>query len=172
MDSVTIFSALKQVVRNTNVKRAYLLSADELHLLRFNHFPIVVILHNKPKAIIHGHWLSFFIYKIKNTTIVDYWDSYGLDLSDYGIVFPIKVNNINKKVIQCSDSHTCGLHALWFVYHRVRNTSLTKISQMFSTDCKRNDKLVEKFFSRIIRACPRNSNNFCVTMKENVDELI
>jgi hypothetical protein len=85
MDSVNVFNVLKLILASNNVRRAYLISSDELHLIRFNKFPIVVILHSRPKAIKEGHWLSLFIDRVHGKTIVDYWDSYGLDLDRYKI---------------------------------------------------------------------------------------
>lgn len=89
------------------------------------------------------HWISIFV---KNNRIL-FFDSLGRNPSYYNLNIP-NVTIVNKRMLQSTDSDTCGQFALFFLYH-INILSIAKFLRLFVHSTRRNDALVIRFADKL-----------------------
>lgn len=99
-----------------------------------------------------SHWVAIFV-GVEQT---EFFDSFGRSpeacasyfrpfLRRHASKSPLKVND---KQIQDFFSTACGQHCLYFLLHRVRGLSMSRIVNQFTKDWQLNDSLVNAFIER------------------------
>ena len=121
------------------------------------------------------HWVAIWI---SSPTDAEFFDSFGRTSLTYGVEFDAfirrhanqsegryKENNIQ---VQHPTSDYCGLFCLFYIYHKVRNFTLSRIVFMFSypKNLKSNDALLSKFARHKLHFC----NNSRKCMDIDVDD--
>ena len=96
------------------------------------------------------HWLAF--YKETESSVLEFFDSFGMPLSFYGKEFQDFALRNEKKVRQSSSqfqsnsSNLCGGYCLYFLINRNRGLSYDKILKKFNSENTLvNDKIVSNF---------------------------
>ena len=107
------------------------------------HFPLSFVSNTHPSTKPGEHWVAFY-YTSPDT--LEFFDSYGLHPSIYG--FTDTPSHINHKTLQSLDSNVCGQYCIYYLYHRSRGKTMSKILSSFSTDQAWNDKSVARFVSK------------------------
>ena len=106
---------------------AYIINADPSH---------------KPGS----HWLAVYF----TPECCEWWDSFGWPPHVYGPAIArfcaLRPRLVQKsRRIQALDSDVCGHHCLFFLWHRVRGTSLQEIAAKFTSNMQWNDQNVRTF---------------------------
>ena len=98
------------------------------------------------------HW--FALYVPKNSP-VEYFDSYGRKPQNQKIFDFINANGrrfkYNKIVIQGGKSKNCGLYSLFFIYYRTKGFTLKEFQNLFTSNYKNNDNIIENLYNRMIK---------------------
>lgn len=97
------------------------------------------------------HWVAFYIYRKNSRMIAEFFDSFGKSPHHYGIESPFLVSMYNNISLQSEDSASCGLFCLFFLYYRLKQRSFKKIVSMFCNSVYKNEILVNKFHTILVR---------------------
>ena len=113
-----------------------------------------VVLNTDPTDGPGEHWIAL-VYK---TPHFYFCDSYGRPFSDptFPSAFSATVKKIigktvyktNTKLLQQFTSNACGDYCVYFIQELAKN-SLKKVSSVFSTDLKRNDRYVVNYTNKL-----------------------
>jgi len=134
MDSYTLFCNLKEILKASRIKKAYVIASDETKTLNFQDLPIVICQNNERKNENGAHWVSYFVYKKKSKVVVEFFDSLGKQPKDHGLEFPFPVNKYNPVKLQCNQSNVCSLYCIFFLWQRSKGVSFEMIQSFFSHD--------------------------------------
>lgn len=137
----------------------FLSSDDLLHFNSGGVFPIdnlpgkitkkCFIINSDPSYLPGTHWFAIFFPK---KSYPEFFDSLGRNPKFYSediINFLSKENKqiaYNCKRLQSTNSSTCGLFCLYFLYYRIRGYSFEKILESFGKNLKMNDLIVIDFY--------------------------
>ncbi len=94
--------------------------------------------HNKPGS----HWVLLYL---PSEGIVEFFDSYGREPYNWGLLKSRYVVVTNKKQVQSSLSSVCGAHCLYVAFHRVRGEPMRKILDHYTDNPLTNDSEVVEF---------------------------
>ena len=149
MNSLQIKRALE---RNTYTKKTFrgVFAADEMPTL--DTFPCGFVANTDPSTEPGTHWVSFYF---PSRDKGEFFDSYGYPPEYYGEPFQsYNVETINSHKLQSSWSEVCGHYCIFYLYHRSRGYSMSKIVNMFSSNTTINDCkvscYVKKHFNVVI----------------------
>jgi len=160
MDNKTLCCVIRHITHSECVNNVYVLPRDKLKIVDLTRLPAVVIVNTDKSGDPGKHWIAFYMYKdSKSRTIAEYFDSYGQTLANYNVEFPVKIKDYNCQTLQSMFSNVCGLHVIFFVYHRVRGKSLKDVIKLYSSDENCNDMLVRRFFEKL-NVSPCQSDKF------------
>lgn len=87
------------------------------------------------------HWVA--VYGDEHS--VEFFDSFGFPPEQYEI--KIGCDLTNQKILQCTNSQTCGYYCLYYLLFRCRGYPMSQIISWFTNDCTYNDILVKDFIS-------------------------
>lgn len=111
------------------------------------HYPSAYILNTDRQSGPGIHWVSVYFDENGNA---EFFDSFGFHPAMYGFLDFLKTQSrdfsYNNMQIQSSNSVTCGYFCIFFLYHRCRGVSMSKIISWFDPSCKKwNDHAVFEF---------------------------
>ena len=168
MVSETLFCCLKLILKNTIVKRMYVIAADELSIINYANSPCAIILNSSNRSNPPGkHWLSLFVYKQKSKIKAIFWDSYMQPFYVYNFKFPFPVESIIAAPIQSYFSDVCGLHALYFLFYIARGKGAREILKHFTNNSKLNDKKVVSFYKAMTQPHSKRRGQICCNRLRN-----
>lgn len=106
-----------------------------------------VIVNSDPSFLPGKHWFCMFYAQGSN---VEFFDSLGKEPFYYSSNIIQSVNKYKKiiyssKKIQPSNSSTCALYCLYYIYHRLRGYNFSSILNVFSDIVEHNDVIVIDF---------------------------
>lgn len=112
--------------------------------------PALFIVNTDPVSKAGTHWQAIYIDKERRG---EFFDSYGLPpFVPHHIQFMNKMcisYKFNHKDLQGLDSAVCGQYCVMYLLFKAHGYSMHHfVSKYFSSDCKKNDKLVKKMFNR------------------------
>jgi hypothetical protein len=108
------------------VKGFKVLARDQLSSLSLTSIPFVnTDDSNQPGS----HWIAFFFYRVNDTVLFDYFDSYQNPLAKYGITLPYSHGESLSKPVQSNKSAVCGLWCVAFLYYRSRQVRLSRLEK-------------------------------------------
>ena len=134
MNTLQLERALKH---NTFTKKIFVgvFAADELPTL--NTFPSGFVANTDPSTEPGTHWVAFYF---PSRDKGEFFDSYGHPPEHYGEPFTVyNVETINSHKLQSSWSNVCGHYCIFYLYHKSRGYSMSKIVNMFSSNVDKND---------------------------------
>ena len=148
MNTKQLNNILKQDIFNRQ-NYGKILAIDEIPT-RILHFPTWLIINNELSYEAGEHWISIYFKNEKNPA--EFFDSFAKEAKTYSdkitkLLFTHHntFHSINNP-IQLKNSDTCGLFVLYFIIHRMRGKSFTKIIQKFSSiNLAANEKIVRDF---------------------------
>lgn len=155
MNSYQLRFALIEMSKSIPV---YVCAADELQLINIDRFAIIVNIDTSKNP--GRHWVAFF--RPTKSSDVEFFDSFGLDFSKYGMHFTkfvSKFHEVDQSLfqIQSLNSNVCGMYCIYFLKMRMEQVSYNDILNRFFLNQRRNnDSIVRKFVSSI--RFPRFSN--------------
>ena len=149
MNTLQLERALKH---NTFTKKIFVgvFAADELSDL--DTFPCGFVVNTDPSTEPGTHWVAFYF---PSRDKGEFFDSYGHPPEHYGEPFTVyNVETINSHKLQSSWSNVCGHYCIFYLYHKSRGYSMSKIVNMFSSNVDKNDCkvacYVKKHFNVVI----------------------
>lgn len=111
-----------------------------------NKYKKCFIINSDPSFLPGQHWIAIFL---PSNGLPEFFDSFGKSPSSYSeslLNFLLDQNSkgfiYNYKKIQSSESSTCGLFCLYFLYYRIRGYSFTEILKRFGKNLSQNDLIV------------------------------
>jgi hypothetical protein len=111
--------------------------------------PSVIVINTDPSTKPGQHWVAVYITR---EGVAEYFDSYGKPVYLSEIKWFLKKNGdavrSNNQSIQGTLSTVCGQYCIFFLLHRCRGLSMTKIVHLFSNDKTDNDIIVNDFVRR------------------------
>lgn len=121
--------------------------ARDTKLSRIRSFPTLIILNTDKEKGPGEHWCLIVIFSPNDA---EFFDSFGKSPKNYGfskeLLRHVRTIKYNEFPIQSPLNGTCGHHCIFWIYHRARGISSSKIMKIFDTDNKsRNDSLVYNF---------------------------
>ena len=108
--------------------------------------PSVLVVNTDPSDKPGQHWVGIYI---DQNGVGEYFDSYGQPPKVLQITRFLQKNTkhciYNARHLQGPFSTVCGQYVIFFHWHRCRDLSMTKITQLFSSDTEDNDFNVNDF---------------------------
>jgi hypothetical protein len=150
MDASSLNMYLKRILRGTGTFNFYVISRNCFDSVSFC-APKTVIIVNTSDSYPGEHWVAFYVYRSPSGLKGEYFDSFAQPLSTYKITVPFNITLKNEKIVQSVDSATCGLHCLYFIYHRVRRHSLKMMLSQYVNKPSINDRIVLQFQQKICK---------------------
>lgn len=144
MDSTTL-GRLLRTNEITKYQFGGVKAADEIWTIPRSEEQMFYILNNEPAYMRGGHWLAILI----GSRTAEFFDSAGQPPEAYSTAFKdflmthSRRYKFNSKKIQHSNSDTCGLYCMIYIYLRIIGFEMNDIVMMFKLQLKDNDKLVE-----------------------------
>jgi hypothetical protein len=138
MDTYTLTCCLKFILKETDVKGFKVLARDQLSSLSLTSIPFAAIVNTDDSNQPGSHWIAFFFYRVNDTVLFDYFDSYQNPLEKYGITLPYShgfslylnpFNQIKVQYVDCGVSHSCTTVRGKFVSQDLKK-ELPKISKI------------------------------------------
>jgi len=156
MNTDQVFSALKCIVVPFCISNFDVIPADflEAELNKNKEYPKVYIVNTLASysRSIMGHWICVFAIKNKlNDSKISVFDSFGKPLTFFNrkLFKFLAEEERNKKTLQNMNSDVCAKYALFYVYYKLRNYSMKRITDMFSRSTIENDLIVNRFYSNL-----------------------
>ena len=158
MNSLEILNALHHL----SVQHAEVYPADRLPRVWTRSTAIVANTddHDRPD--------QHFAFYIDEHGTGTYFDSYGLPPLDPRFLLRFRRNSTtyrwNTTTLQGILSQTCGQYCCVFLYYLCNDYNLNQFLDLFTSDCKRNDRLIVQLFHKIFLHCKHklvNSHVVC-----------
>ena len=152
MNTLQIKRALE---RDTFTKKIFggVFAADELPKI-MNTFPCGFVANTDPSTEPGTHWVAFYFPSREKG---EFFDSYGYPPEHYGFE-SYKIETWNKHKLQSSWSNVCGQYCIFYLYHKSRGYSMSKIVNLFTDNTSINDCnvacYVKKHFNVVIENQP------------------
>lgn len=119
-----------------------------------NRYPYCMIVNMDPSWLNGSHWIAIYCQSVNNVEYYDplgFWPPLNVFIRNYLASFKsLRYNNFQ---IQSSNSNACGMHAIYFLYHRCAGLKFTEIIKCFQLNVIRKikpDSVVKKFFEHEI----------------------
>ena len=129
-------------------------AADELPK-SLDTFPCGFIANTDPSTKPGTHWVAFYFPSHEKG---EFFDSYGHPPEHYKSFKFYKPEIWNNRKIQSSWSEVCGQYCIFYLYHKSRGYSMSKIVNMFTNNTSLNDCnvacYVKKHFNVVIENQP------------------
>jgi hypothetical protein len=148
MDENSLRKHLRHILKKVTDSNFYVISRNCLKSVCFTAKKTFIIV-NTSNSYPGKHWVAFYVLKTQRGNIVEYFDSFCKPPSFYRIQFPLVITRRNRRGVQGRSATTCGLHCLFFLYHKARNAKLSEIESMYSANTLFNDRFVNCFFQKI-----------------------
>ena len=149
MNTLQLERALKRN-RFTNKIFCGVFAADQLPKLKT--FPCGFVANTDPSTEPGMHWVAFYF---PSTGKGEFFDSYGHPPEYYGFD---EIETWNTRPIQSSWSEVCGQYCIFYLYHKARGYSMSKIVNLFTDKPNLNDCnvacYVKKHFNVVIENQP------------------
>ena len=148
--------------RDTFTKKIFggVFAADELPKT-FDTFPCGFVANTDPSTKPGTHWVAFYF---PSRDKGEFFDSYGYPPEHYGFK-SYKIETWNKYKLQSSWSNVCGQYCIFYLYHKSRGYSMSKIVNMFTDSTSINDCnvacYVKKHFNVVVENQPVCGLNQC-----------
>ena len=146
--------------RNPDTKKIFggVFAADELPKT-IDTFPYGFVANTDPSTEPGTHWVSFYF---PSRDKGEFFDSYGCPPEYYGFK---RMDTWNSRKLQSSWSEVCGQYCIFYLYHKSRGYSMSKIVNLFTGDTRLNDCkvacYVKKHFNVTIDKQPVCGLNQC-----------
>ena len=156
MNTLQIERALK---RNRFTKKIFVgvFAADQLP--KINTFPCGFVANTDPSTEPGTPWVAFYFPSIGKG---EFFDSYGHRPQYYGFD---ETETWNTRTLQSSWSEVCGQYCIFYLYHKSRGYSMSKIVNLFTDKANLNDCnvacYVKKHFNVVIENQPVCGLNQC-----------
>ena len=160
MNTLEIKQALES---NKFTKRNFseVYAADELPK-SLDTFPCGFIANTDPSTKPGTHWVAFYFSSHEKG---EFFDSYGYSPKQYKFFKFYKPEIWNDRKLQSSFSEVCGQYCIFYLYHKSRGYSMSKIVNMFTDNTSLNDCnvacYVKKHFNVTIKNQPICGLNQC-----------
>lgn len=141
---------LRQCLSLIKTIPVHVCASDELQNITSDQF--IIICNNEPSFKPGLHWLAFF--KSKHQNVVEFFDSFGLNIEMYGYDFSnfvIRYGGSYKSCelqLQSNKTSLCGQFCLYFILNRFSGISYQTILNTFSKNLKNNDNIVTNFINK------------------------
>ena len=158
MNTLQLERALKH---NTFTKKIFVgvFAADELPKL--NTFPCGFVANTDPSTEPGTPWVAFYFPSREKG---EFFDSYGYPPGYYGFK-SYEIETWNQHKLQSSWSNVCGQYCIFYLYHKSRGYSMSKIVNLFTDNTSINDRnvacYVKKHFNVVIENQPVCGLNQC-----------
>ena len=128
-------------------------------VIPINHLPLKKI-HRKCSFIVNTdesslpgtHWFAIYIPK---TGPIEYFDSFGRQPEEKEVKYFIKINNrrviYNSKLLQSSESITCGHFCIFYLLFRNRGYTMKMFTKFFNDNRDFNDKQISLMYLKMIK---------------------
>ena len=154
---------IKRVLeRNPYTKKTFcgVFAADQLPET-VDTFPCGFVANTDPSTEPGTHWVSFYF---PSRDKGEFFDSYGYPPEHYGFKL-YEIETWNDRKLQSSWSQVCGQYCIFYLYHKSRGYSMSKIVNLFSGNTRLNDCkvacYVKKHFNVTIDKQPICGLNQC-----------
>ncbi|MCP3663185.1 MAG: hypothetical protein GY696_11935 [Gammaproteobacteria bacterium] len=112
-------------------------------------FPFAFVTNIEPDTLPGSHWVAIYMDKDGQT---EFFDSYGRNPETRQIVLYLKKHGrnlrCNTEELQGPFSSACGQFCIYYLYHRLRNHSIEKITGRFTPkNFKSNDVIVTQWLN-------------------------
>ena len=161
MNTLQIKRALE---RNTFTKKTFcgVFAADELPEI-INTFPCGFVANTDPSTEPGTLWVAFYFPSREKG---EFFDSYGHPPEYYDESFKFEtIETWNNRKLQSSWSEVCGQYCIFYLYHKSRGYSMSKIVNLFTDNTNLNDCnvacYVKKHFNVVIENQPVCGLNQC-----------
>ena len=103
-------------------------------------FPCGFVANTDPSTEPGTHWISFYFPSPESLvfTFPHLFDSYGHPPEHYGFKL-YAIETWNNRKLQSSWSQVCGQYCIFYLYHKSRGYSMSKIVNMFTNNTRLND---------------------------------
>ena len=130
------FQIKRALERNPSTKKIFcgVFAADQLPKT-IDTFPCGFVANTDPITEPGTHWVSFYFPSRDKT---EFFDSYGYPPEHYGFE-SYKIETWNKYKLQSSWSEVCGQYCIFYLYHKSRGYSMSKIVNLFTDNRRLND---------------------------------
>ena len=130
------FEIKRVLERNPSTKKIFcgVFAADQIPKT-IDTFPCGFVANTDPSTEPGTHWVCFYFPSGGKT---EFFDSYGHPPDHYGF----KLHDIetwNNRKLQSSLSEVCGQYCIFYLYHKSRGYSMSKIVNMFTDNRRLND---------------------------------
>ena len=132
--------------RNTFTKKIFggVFAADELPKVITS--PCGFVANTDPSTEPGTNWVAFYFPSREKG---EFFDSYGYPPEHYGFE-SYKIETWNKYKLQSSWSNVCGQYCIFYLYHKSRGYSMSKIVNLFTDDTSINDRNVLVMLKNIL----------------------
>lgn len=158
MDASTLHSCLEFIAAGTC--DVYVLAREYTPLVQYNDRNLIVASNTNTSNFSGQHWCVFYIYKIEEETVCDFYDSYGYPPEKLSIGHPYRVVNYNKEKHQSDDSAYCGQLCLYFCFLRLKH-SFKRTLKAFRKDPEWNEKTAQKFYVKVSKRLTHVTKESC-----------
>jgi len=164
MDSYQLFCTLRYFFEYTDVKKVYVIAANEMCAVSFDTLPIIICQNDQNKNQAGSHWVCYYVYRYRSKIFAEFWDSLGKNNLHYGLEFPFPILKYNSFVLQANNSDICAHYCIYFLWKRAHGQDFEKIQSIFSSHRVSNDKIVLTFFKQFVKSLPAT----CIINSKNV----
>lgn len=153
MNTTQILTALKNDPVTAN-KFCGVFPSDQLpeHI---ETFPCGIVANTDPSGEPGTHWITFYL---SSRHKAEFFDSFGKPPEYYHKSFKHFLDdydlNFNNRKLQSIWTDVCGQYCMFYLSHRARGHSMSKIVNMFSNNTMSNDSKVFKFVSKHFKISP------------------
>ena len=132
--------------KDTNLKFDGIYSIDTLSEIKNK--PELIICNTDPSYLPGKHWVLFFF----ENNCVDFYDSLGKDITEYGPEFIVFIKKFSNNFKQCIGrtqpyrSSLCGLYCLYYAHNKCIGKSMDEIVNSMNVSTHVIDYVKDNFF--------------------------
>jgi len=157
MNTLQIAHLLSKILGNKGINY-YVCASNELHEIKLKKdikkTKFVCIVNSDESSSQGTHWLCFLK---KSDTVLEFFDSMGLNVDSYGKYFTDFVNRMNchfqfsRVRIQSLNSSLCGEYCLYYVLRRIEGPNFDEVLSTMTINFHRNDEIVTEYIFRLVK---------------------
>ncbi len=134
------------------IKDFFVVAKDEVKNVKIKYLPSAIIQNTSSRdGIGPAHWIVHVVYRKKENTYVDTFDSTGKSHKiKIGLSNSIHKNVNNFQIQATLPSNICGIYCIWFIFARTICPN-TQFNFTIINNTARNDKVVSDFYQKIIK---------------------
>jgi hypothetical protein len=122
-------------------------------------YPCGFVANTDPSSESGTHWIAFYFPSEEKG---EFFDSYGhapeYYRKSFGNFLKTHTWDFNKRKLQSAWSDVCGQYCIFYLSHRARGFSLSRIVHLFNSDTISNDAKVSQFVKRHFKVMPKRSS--------------